>query len=173
MGDVELLAGQPETAELVLRDLCEELERIGNFNLLSTRASDLAEALYAQDRLPEAEEWTNIAESHAGADDLGAQFLWRSVRAKIVACYGGFEAAEYLASEAVRLADLSDGLNRRARVQHDVGDVLCSAGRSDEAAVAFDRAVDLYVQKGNIAGAANTRVRREDLVALERTAKPA
>ena len=163
LADVELLMGDARRAQQILRELCEELERVHDLFHLSSRASDLAEALYAQDLLDEADEWTRIAEAHAAPDDVSAQFLWRSVRAKIAARRTDFDAAGLLAYEATQISEGSDGLNRRARVQRDLGEVCRLAGRDAEAVAAFDRAAELFVQKGNTVGTAQVRALREAL----------
>ncbi|MGH3064949.1 MAG: AAA family ATPase, partial [Gaiellaceae bacterium] len=157
LGEVELWAQDAVAAELVLRGLCAELVRTHDFFHLASRASDFAEALFVQDRLDESEEWVQVAAEHASGDDLDAQMLWRSVRAKIHARRGEFEAARKLAVEAQRIAEPSDGLNRCARVQRDLGEVLRLAGRASEAASAFKRAIDLYQEKHNIVGVAQVR----------------
>ena len=71
-----------------------------------------------------------------------------------------------LAGEAVRLAESCDGLNRRAKAHSDLGEVLQRAARINHADVAFDRAIELYEQKGNVVGAARTRALREGLVVV-------
>jgi len=164
--DVELLAGDAVTAEHILRELCSELAEMGNFSHLPVRASDLAETLYIQGRLEEADEWTLTARRHAAHDDLGAQALWRSLCAKLAARAEDFERADTLAREAVRISEASDGLNRRARVQQDLGEVMRLAGRSDEALAALERAGQLFEQKGNVVGLARTRAVREKLVVV-------
>jgi class 3 adenylate cyclase len=163
VGDIELLAQEPVAAEMALREVCAELERIGDVNHLSTRASDLADALYALGRLDEAEEWTRTAEVLAADDDVGAQLLWRSVRAKVHARRNTFDSAEQLARDAIDLSEASDGLNRRARVHRDLGAVLLLAGQSQNAADELDVAVQLYEQKGNLVGADQTKALRTEL----------
>ncbi len=163
LGDVELWASDAVAAEVVLRELCAELARTHDVSHLASRASDLAEALFAQDRLDESEEWADLAAAHASSDDRDAQTLWRSVRAKIHARRGEFETARKLAVEAARIAEPSDALNRRARVQRDLGEVLRLAGSASEAASAFEHAIDLYEQKGNLVGAAQVRALQDDL----------
>jgi tetratricopeptide (TPR) repeat protein len=163
LGDVELWASDPVAAEVVLRELCVELARTHDFSHLASRASDLAEALFAQDRFDESEEWAHVAAAHASNDDRDAQTFWRSVRAKIHARRGEFETARKLAVEAARIAEPSDGLNRRARVQRDLGEVFRLAGSAGEAASAFEHAIDLYEQKGNLVGAAQIRALQDDL----------
>ena len=166
LADVELLAGEATAAEDILRQLCAELERTHDYSHLASRASDLAEALYAQERLDEAEAWTRVAESHASEDDLDAQTFWRSVRARVHARRGELTTAEELAQEASRLIRESDGLSRRGRVERDLGEVLRLAGRLNEAADAFNRAVDLFERKGNIVAAAQIRDLQHDLATV-------
>ena len=96
LGDVELWASDAVAAEVVLRELCAELARTHDVSHLASRASDLAEALFAQDRLDESEEWADLAAAHASSDDRDAQTFWRSVRAKIHARRGEFETARKL-----------------------------------------------------------------------------
>jgi tetratricopeptide (TPR) repeat protein len=126
-------------------------------------SGDLAEALHAQGRLDEADEWTRLAEAHAPGDDLDAQILWRSVRAKVQARKGDCATAEELARSATGLMGEGDGLNRRARVQRDFGEVLRLTGKTDEASTAFLRATELYERKGNLVGAAQVRALQDDL----------
>ena len=103
------------------------------------------------------------SEAHAATDDIGARrFQWRAVRAKVMANRGAIEDAEGLGREAVRLSETTDGLNRRAKVQRDLGVVLKLADRAEEGATALERAVDLYEQKENAAGAAEVRALRDD-----------
>ncbi|MGH3065579.1 MAG: BTAD domain-containing putative transcriptional regulator, partial [Gaiellaceae bacterium] len=161
LGEIELLAGDPTSAERVLRELCDELKRIHDWSHLASRAGDLAEALYAQDSLDEADEWTRTAETHSALDDRDAQLLWMPVRAKILARRGEFEAAEQLARGAVVLSELSDALNRRAKAQCDLATVLRLSGH--DAVSVLKQALDLYEQKGNLVGAAHVRALQEDL----------
>ena len=111
-------------------------------------------ALWRQGKIAEAEEWTKRSESIAAADDIGAQTLWRSVRAKILAQHDGFEPAVLLATEATRLGDTTDNLNRRAATFRNLGEVLRLADKPDEATTAFDHAAALFAEKGNLVGAA-------------------
>ena len=68
-----------------------------------------------------------------------------------------------MASHAARLVRSSDGLNRRARVQLDLADVLSVAGRPAEAADAAAEALDLYERKGNVVAAGRVREAVRDL----------
>jgi tetratricopeptide (TPR) repeat protein len=157
LGEVELLAGDPAASERIFRDLCEQLERANDFSHLASRASDLAEALVEQRLIDEADEWTRVAERHAAADDRNAQMMWRPVRARIHARRGEFAIAEKLAREAVELAASTDDLNRRAKAERDLGEVLRLTGDDNAAASTFARAIALFEQKGNLVGAARVR----------------
>jgi class 3 adenylate cyclase/tetratricopeptide (TPR) repeat protein len=163
LGEIELLAGDPAASERILRELCEQLERAKDFSHLASRASDLAEALVEQGLLEEADEWTHVAERHAATDDLNAQMMWRPVRARIHARRDEFGIAERLAREAVALADSTDDLNRRAKAQRDLGEVLRLAGNGSDAAFAFERALEIYEQKGNLVGVTQVRSLQEQL----------
>jgi DNA-binding SARP family transcriptional activator len=163
LGEIELLAGEGSAAELVLRDLCEELERAHDLSQLASRASDLAESLVMQGALEEAEEWTHVAERHAAPDDANAQMMWRSVRARIHARRGAFDVAEDLAREGVRLCDATDDLNRRAEAYRDLGEVFLLARRTSDASAAVNQAILLYELKGNVAGARRVRALESDL----------
>ncbi len=164
LADLELLAGEAGRAELMLREVCAELEHERDFGHLASRAGDLAEALYVQGLLDDADAWTRVAETHAAVDDFGAQVRWRLVRAKVAGRRGELEPAERLAREAVELSEASDGLNRLAKVQRDAAEIAELAGRTAEAAAALSRALELYEQKGNLVGAAQVRRLQTDLL---------
>ena len=115
LGDVELLAGNVAAATTILREVCDSLERTGESAHLASRAADLADALYTQGYLAEAEKWSRVSEEHAGADDLDAQFSWRAVRAKLAARHGAFEHAEALVAEAARVAAPTEPSTSRRR----------------------------------------------------------
>ena len=154
--DVELLAGDPVTAEWKLRRGYRILDGAGERRVLSTVASRLAETVYLQHRYDEAEQLTNISEQLAGSGDIASHIERRSVRAKVVAKRGEFELAERLAREAVRLADETDDIGRQAMARVDLAEVLRSAGRSDDTISLVDHARGLFEQKGNVVAARAT-----------------
>ena len=67
---------------------------MGERNFISTTAAFLAEALYRQDRDDEALRMTEESEEIAAADDVATQYLWRTVRAKLIARAGRYDEAE-------------------------------------------------------------------------------
>jgi tetratricopeptide (TPR) repeat protein len=152
-GFTEMLSGDYQAAEQVLRASAEDLEQRGEDAHLATRAAELAGAIYAQERFAEAAEWIQIARRHSASDDLSAQFTWRAVHAKIIASLGEMGEAEELAREALELVDRTDAVNQRADVRLDLAQVLSLGGRLDQAVEVAEEAVRLYQQKGNTVSA--------------------
>ncbi|HKX25426.1 MAG TPA: adenylate/guanylate cyclase domain-containing protein, partial [Actinomycetota bacterium] len=108
---IELAAGDLEAAEAELRAGYEALDRIGEKAYLSTVAADLAEVMYRQGRLDEAERYTALSEEASDPNDLAAQIGWRAVRGKIEARRGDLKKGERLARDAVSLAEDTDLLD--------------------------------------------------------------
>src|SRR3989449_8247153 len=106
---------------------------MGETGYLYTTACFLADALYAQGRYEEALRYTKEGERAAATDDALSQFLWRAVRAKVLARRGEPESPEKLAREAVALADSTDYLDPRGTVHLALAEVLRLAGREREA----------------------------------------
>jgi ATP/maltotriose-dependent transcriptional regulator MalT len=77
---IELLAGDAAAAERQLRWGLDTLKQIGELSWLSTVAGILAEALYAQGRDEEAEEFIQVSAEAAGSDDAYSQGLFRDLR---------------------------------------------------------------------------------------------
>jgi len=155
--EIELLAGDAVAAEGVLLALCQRLEEYKDWGHLASRAGDLGEALCQQGRFEEAEQWTHMAEIHMADDDVDAGLIWRPVRARILAHRGNLEGGEALASGAVRLAETTDALNRRAQAAIALGEVHALAGRTVAARESYQRALGLYEMKGNAVRAGQMR----------------
>jgi hypothetical protein len=92
-GRIELAAGDPAAAERYWREGYEAFRAMGERGHCGTQAGMLAEALYRQGRLDEAQLMTEEAQSIAVRDDPDAQARWRTVRAKLLARRGQFPAA--------------------------------------------------------------------------------
>jgi predicted ATPase len=163
---VELLAGDPAAAERSLRRGYGALEEMGYTVELSTTAALLAQALIAQRRDAEAERFAALSEELAPADDLIAQVLWRSVRARTLAGHGSTDEAERLARTAVALVEKSDFVNDRADALVDLGIVLRQGGHLDRARDALAEALVLYERKGNKVGAGRCRAELAGLADL-------
>jgi predicted ATPase len=148
-GIVELLAGDLDAAERLLRAGYLALEKMGDRAFRPTTAAYLAEALYAQGRDEEAGPLTEISEQLAAREDLLTQVVWRRVRAKVMAREGRVDEAEDLAQEAVTISESTDFLNTRADALVDLAHVHRRAGRLDEARTALAKGLALYEEKGN------------------------
>ena len=109
------LAGDPAAAAEFGADGCRLLEQLGREGFLSERGGVLAQALYALDRLDEAEAWARRAAELGASDDAWTEMLWRHVKAKVLARRGEHAEAERLAREAVAIGDETDQLDRPGR----------------------------------------------------------
>jgi DNA-binding SARP family transcriptional activator len=157
LGRVELLAGDPAAAEIALRAGYEGLDRMGETAFLSTLTVYLAEAVYEQGRLDEAERLTEHSEQAAAVDDVASQIGWRWVRAKVVASRGDVDEGERLARDAVARARRTDYVELQGRALTALAEVLDRAGRRDEAAAAADEAVRVFERKGDVVSAKRAR----------------
>jgi class 3 adenylate cyclase/tetratricopeptide (TPR) repeat protein len=153
---VEMLAGDPAAAEAELRSGYETLERMGELGVLSTLSAYLADAVYAQERLDEAERYTHISEDAATQDDIASQVWWRLTRARLLA-HAGDPGAEALAREAVALAEPTDDLFLKARSLIDLAETLRLVEDLDEVPLLLEQAARLAEAKGDVVTAAGTR----------------
>jgi class 3 adenylate cyclase/tetratricopeptide (TPR) repeat protein len=151
-GWVELLAGDPGTAERELRRSVETLRAIGELSWLSTVVGILAEAVYVQGRYDEVEPFLQLCEETAGSEDAYSQSLLRSIRAKLLARRGAPQAAEELARQAVAVAEPTDFLFLQCLVLLSLGEVLQLVGRPEEARTVLEDAVECCDRKGFTVG---------------------
>jgi class 3 adenylate cyclase/tetratricopeptide (TPR) repeat protein len=156
---LELLAGRPDVAEERLRTALGTLESMGEKALLSSTAAMLAQALYEQGRLEDAEAAARVSRQNAAGEDVSAQIVWRGVQAKVLARRGETYDADALAREAVEIAAGTDFLTYHADALLDLAEVLGAAGRADAARDAARSALKLYEEKGNLVSAERARRR--------------
>lgn len=150
---VEMLAGDPASAERELRRAYETLENAGDTGFRSTIAAQLADAICVQGRFDEARQYTQISEEIAAPDDYVSQILWRSVRAKAIASQGRLGEGEKLAREALSLAQDTDNIDLRGDALMALAEVLVLAERAEESILVIREALALYGQKGNVVSA--------------------
>jgi len=165
-GEIELLAGDWQAAEQVLREGYEVLEAMGETAYLSTIAARLAEVVYRLGRLEEAEHLTEISERTAAATDLASQQGWRSIRALVLAQRDQAEQGEALAREAVDLIRSSDFIDFRAPALLALADVLAHIGKPALAIASLEEALALYESKGHLVMAKRARSRLDELRAV-------
>jgi class 3 adenylate cyclase/tetratricopeptide (TPR) repeat protein len=161
---VELWADDPAAAAEFGAAGLRLFEDLGELGFLSTAAGYLAQALYALDRLDEADAWAARAIQLGGSDDTVTQMLSREVRAKVLARRGEHAEAERLAREAVAIGEGTDALNWQGDANADLAEVLLISRKADEAAAALEQALERYERKGNVVMAGRARAR---LIALQ------
>jgi tetratricopeptide (TPR) repeat protein len=133
--------------------------RCGERNYIGTIAAYLAEALYRQDRREEAGVFADFSKETAAEDDLAGQYLWRQVKAKLLARGGDLEGGARLAAEAVALTERSDDPTDQANALADLADVHELAGRTPEAIEALRQALERHEAKGNVPAIRSVRAR--------------
>jgi ATP/maltotriose-dependent transcriptional regulator MalT len=150
---VEMLAGDLDAAERELRTDYETLDRMGERNYISTTAGMLADVLYRQGRYQESAELAGFCQEVASADDVPSQFLWRCVRAKLLARTGEQERADGLVAEATKLIGGTDWLAWQGNGFMDLAEVHRLGGRTSETLNALAQAHACFVAKGNVVAA--------------------
>ena len=168
-GQVELIAGDPAAAERVLTQGCQALRAMGERGYLSTQLAMLAEAVYAQGRLAEAQQLTEEAEAAAMPGDVDTQARWRATRAKLLARQGQFAAAQELASEALALAAATSYAALQAHVLMASAEVSQLAGAPGEAEASLRQALRIYEDGRAVALADRTRAALASLAARSGT----
>jgi DNA-binding SARP family transcriptional activator/tetratricopeptide (TPR) repeat protein len=158
---VAMLTGDPAAAEEHLRRDYESLERMGEKGYLATTAAFLAQALAAQARHDEAEQFIGVSGEAGASEDISAQMVCQGLSARILAARGRLAEAEEFAREAVALAARTDFLNQHADALLELARILDRAGRVSEARAAVGEARSLYQRKGNLIGAEHARRRLE------------
>jgi class 3 adenylate cyclase/tetratricopeptide (TPR) repeat protein len=156
-GPIEMLAGDHDAAEAELSRDYETLASMGERNYISTTAAFLAEALYRKGDLDEAERFTLVSEEVAAPDDVSSQYLWRSVRGRVLTRRGAVAEGEALVRASLDVIRTSDEPDSRGEALVGLAEVLEIAGRSDEAAAALREALGLFDEKGNVVSASRAK----------------
>jgi tetratricopeptide (TPR) repeat protein len=154
-GAVELLAGDPVTAEREFRWCHETLARMGDRDGASYTGALLAEALCEQGRFADADVLAQMARETRSAWIL-TQTTADRVRAAVLAHRGELEAALSVAEEATALAGQTDSPNMHADALQLHGRLLLADDDAEHARDRLRRAVDLYAAKGNVVAARET-----------------
>ena len=149
---VELLADRPAAAEELLRRDVEALTAIDERYYLPVVAGVWAHALYELGRFDEATAGAATAEQHAADDDVEAQALWRSVRAKLLTRSGRTAEGLALAEQAVVILRETDATAMQADALLDLAAVHALRGAQDEAVSAATEARMRYGLKGHLVG---------------------
>lgn len=149
LAQIELEGGDLSVAEAALRADYASLSAIGEKYILAGVVGLLGKVLELQQRHDELEPLSLELAELAGADDVTAQVDWRGLSACVRSRRGDAAAAIMLAREAVDLASTTDFLVVQADAERRLAAVLINAGQERDAALARDRARDLYRRKGD------------------------
>jgi DNA-binding SARP family transcriptional activator len=147
--EVEVLAGDANAAEAVLRTALAALDAEGDDAWRATIGARLAELLVDLDRHAEALTVSEEAMKRAHGGDVRAQVAWRRARAEALAQAGRPGEGEALARQAIALLDSTDEVNEQAKAYSALAEVLRRAGRAEEASEAVSTAEELFASKGN------------------------
>jgi len=145
-GLIELIAGDAVAAERELRGGYEALRKVGERGFRASIGALLAEAVYAQGCLAEAQQLTDEAAEIAVDGDIDAHVRWRAVGAKLLARRGQFQAARKLADEALALIPASTWVALLAEMLMTKAEVLRLAGEPDEAGDCLRQALAIYTE---------------------------
>jgi len=172
-GDVAMLSGDPQAAEVALRQGLETLQRIGDVGHQVSVAADLALALLEMDgREREVLALADANERLMIEDDVDAVVRWDAARARGVARLGDASEGERLARRSVERAWATDYEELRGVSLVALAEVLQGSGRTEEAGEALSEAVAVYEAKGNVVSAEITRKKLEDIEAVAPNAGP-
>ena len=140
---VELWAGDPAAAAGFAAEGWSLYETLGERGFLSAAAGLRGQALYALDRLEEADEWAARAEALA-TDERWSRAIWREVRAKLLARHGACDEAKQIAGDAVTLCSDTNHLNAQGDAFADLAEVLSLCGDVDGARETLQQARECY-----------------------------
>jgi DNA-binding SARP family transcriptional activator/class 3 adenylate cyclase/tetratricopeptide (TPR) repeat protein len=149
---VEVLAGDLAASERELRTALQMAIGMQEREWVSQFAAGLSRVLFIQGS-GEAERFSVLSFETAPSENVAAQVLWRSAKARALDNRGDHWEAERLAREAIQLVP-REMLNLGADVRVDLAEILLAAGRRKAALPVICEAIDLYKRKGNLVSAA-------------------
>jgi class 3 adenylate cyclase/tetratricopeptide (TPR) repeat protein len=155
--------GDHVAAAAHFRRFCDMVEQRGQRGFLSTFAGWLGRELCLIGDYDEAARWAGVSREAGSETDVLTQMLWRQVQALVQAHQLEHAQAEPLAREAVALGDTTDFLTFQGDALCDLAEVLAAAGRVEEAAEAYEQALDRYSRKKNLAMVVQVQPRRDAL----------
>jgi class 3 adenylate cyclase/tetratricopeptide (TPR) repeat protein len=156
--DVELLAGEPQTAADVLLEGYELMSRQSATGFLATVVGMRA---YAAQELGQDEEALRLVDETlqlAAKDDFEPQARSRCIRGVVLAKRGEVGQADEHLREAERIVAETDYLPFRAMVAMKRAEAARFLGRADEERAALEQALSLAEQKQDLVTAAKARV---------------
>jgi len=147
-GEAERFLGHLDRAEQQFRAGVEQWDALGETGFNSTMTALLASVLCDLGRFDEAETNARRSRELSADDDFASQAAWRMAQARVLSHRGEQDQALALADEAVAINETTDYLTWQAEGDEVRGSILAAAGRTDEAAEAFGRALERLERKG-------------------------
>jgi class 3 adenylate cyclase/tetratricopeptide (TPR) repeat protein len=164
LAELSTLAGDHADASKRLRIVCDWLEETDHHAQLATALPQLGRTLCVLGRFDEAEQLAKRGRAiDVNEDDAETQVYVCQVLARVHAHRGELAEAERLARQAVAEGERTDSLNLQAEALCDLGEVLAADGRPDDAAAAFEQALDRARRKKNLVLARQIRDRLVEL----------
>ncbi len=158
--DLAVLQGDYQAAVRHGEDSVAALRSRGHAAFEASYGAKLGRWLCTLGRYEEAEPLADFARRVEAQEST---WLWRQVRALVLAHRGQLDEAEALAREAVARLERTDMPSPQGDGFLDLAEVLQAAGRTDEAAEALNQALDRYERKKNLAMAAQATARLDAL----------
>ncbi len=146
-GAIEMIVGDPAAAERQLREGYQALRAMGEQGYRVNIATMLAEAVYAQGRLAEAQQLADEAREIAASSDIAAQVEWRAITAKLLARHGQFPAARELADQALAMIPLPAYAQLWAQMLVAKAEVLQHSHADEEAGDCLRQALGFYTER--------------------------
>jgi tetratricopeptide (TPR) repeat protein len=167
----ETLAGEPGAAERAIRDAEASISESDSRWYLSFIYVDLAHAILAQGRLPEAADAVARIDTMPAPCDAEWVIKRHTARALLAAQSGDHEGGLQDARAAVAAADATGLIICRANAHRTLAELLWATDRPREAAAAAQAAVSLDEAKANVVAAAATRERFSALLGSDAGAR--
>jgi len=161
---LELRAGDPAAAEREARAALELAEQFGDRGRLPNLATLVADALLAQDRIEEADEYARYARDSAQTGDVSGQAFSRMAVARVLVRRGATDEAMELAHDAVALLAETQEILSLPWLLAGQAEVLELAGHLDEAAAVLREEIELWELKG---ATAEVQLAQQRLTAIE------
>jgi class 3 adenylate cyclase/tetratricopeptide (TPR) repeat protein len=160
LAELAALEGDFETAVRYGRQSVDGFKAAAQLAFEASYGAKLGRWLCLAGRPDDAEPLADFGRTVQGQE---AQWLWRQVKARVLAHRGEHVRAEALAREAIAIVERTDALTQQGDAFRDLAEVLLAAGRAAEAAEAFEEALSRYKRKKNLAMVAQVHPRLEAL----------
>jgi class 3 adenylate cyclase/tetratricopeptide (TPR) repeat protein len=163
-GEAERYLGHLDRAEQQFRAGVEQWDALGETGFNSTMTALLATVLCDLGRFDEAGTYARRSRELSADDDFASQAEWRMAQSRVLSHRGEHEEALAVVDEAIAINARTDYLTWQAESDEVQGIVLSGAGRTDEAAEAFERARERFERKGAVPAVERVRARIAELL---------